>query len=94
MPEFVTNDSRERLDMMRAFEKASLQTGFKKGSGIMGHRPPDQDIIDAHSTPGLRRNELTRSAKRAQLIETQKGMTMDEREALLDKLYSSPSPNA
>lgn len=76
------------------FAKEYFAMSVGEPQRIKTHRPPDQDIIDAHSTPGLRRNELTRSAKRAQLIETQKGMTMDEREALLDKLYSSPSPNA
>ena len=58
-----------------------------KGNRTMSTCPPDQDIIDQHTTPGLRKNELTRSAKRAQLIETQRGMTRDEIEALLDKLY-------
>lgn len=45
----------------------------------------DQHIIDQHSTPGLKKNELTRSAKKDQL----NGMKVrkDERDKILDELY-------
>ena len=53
----------------------------------MEYKLPGQDIVDAHSTPSLKRGELTRSAKRQMLIESYKLMSKDEREALLDTLY-------
>lgn len=51
------------------------------------HRAPDQDIIDAHSTPGLKRGELSRSAKKDQLMDAYKFMSPVERDQLLDQLY-------
>ena len=48
---------------------------------------PAQHIIDRYSTPGLKRNELSRDAKKAQLQESFKNDTREEREAILDKLY-------
>jgi hypothetical protein len=45
----------------------------------------DQHIIEQHSTPGLQRHELTRSAKKDQL----NGMRVpkDERDKILEQLY-------
>jgi hypothetical protein len=45
----------------------------------------DQPIIDRHSAPGLKRNELSRSAKKEQL----NGMRVpkEERDKILDQLY-------
>lgn len=65
---------------------ASVRAQYILDAARALRRSPDQDIIDRYSTPGLKQNQLTRSAKRAQLDAAYK-MTQDERDKLLDTLY-------
>lgn len=46
----------------------------------------EQDILDRYSTPGLRRNTLSRRTKREQLLE-HKVVPREDIEPLLDRLY-------
>ena len=46
----------------------------------------DEETVDANSTLGLKRNMLSRYAKKWHLRENYK-MTQQERDALLDELY-------
>lgn len=55
--------------------------------GGVGWTPPDEIICAQHSTPGLRKNVMTRQAKKEQLLDAYKHLTPAEREELLDKLY-------
>lgn len=47
----------------------------------------EQEIIDRHSTPGLRRNELTRYAKKEQLDSL--NVPAADRDKILEELYGS-----
>ncbi len=51
----------------------------------------EEQILEKHSTPGLRRGELSRNAKKEHLADSYKFLTAVEREELLDKLYP-PQP--
>jgi hypothetical protein len=55
--------------------------------GLSPHMPRDEQIIAEYSTPGLKKCELTRQAKKLQLQESYKADSYEEREALLDRLY-------
>lgn len=69
--------------------KIMLETDAFPNSTIDGvsWARPDDLICARYSTPGLRKNELSRTAKRDQLREAYKHLSTEEREALLDRLY-------
>jgi hypothetical protein len=52
----------------------------------------EQEILARYSTPGLRRNELTRAGKKWHLQGFTR-ITSDEIEEILDRLYPGESPN-
>jgi hypothetical protein len=52
----------------------------------------DEEIVAKFSTPGLKRNVLSRYAKTWHLRDNYR-MTREERDALLDKLYAIESSN-
>jgi hypothetical protein len=47
---------------------------------------PHEEALAKHGTPGLKRNQMSRHAKKWHLLENYK-MTNVERDALLDELY-------
>lgn len=52
----------------------------------------EQDILDRHSTPGLRKNQLDRSAKKDQLLEAYgRHYPRADIEKILSELYPSPT---
>lgn len=51
------------------------------------------EILSKYSTPGLRKNELSRSAKKMNLQETQKHLNRDEINKILIDLYG-PEPES
>lgn len=57
---------------------------------------PEHEILEQYSTPGLRRNELTRQAKKLNMEfdENYRHLTKAERDELLDKLFPPEDVNA
>lgn len=53
----------------------------------------EAEILAQYSTPGLRKKEMTRSAKKTHLQETQKHLRADEIEKVLHDMYG-PEPTA
>ena len=51
----------------------------------------ESEILAKYSTPGLRKKELSRSAKKTHLQESQKHLRLDEINKILDDLYG-PEP--
>jgi hypothetical protein len=47
----------------------------------------EQSILAKYSTPGLRRNTLSREAKRDHLAMTYKGMSQEQVKLILDRMY-------
>lgn len=47
----------------------------------------EDEILAEYSTPSLRRNELTRSAKKEHLNGVAKHLTREERDKILEQLY-------
>jgi hypothetical protein len=51
----------------------------------------EAEILRTYSTPGLRRNEMTRQAKKEQLQNPKYALRPEEVEQLLSQLYPAPS---
>jgi hypothetical protein len=51
----------------------------------------EEELLRKYSTPGLRRNEMTRQAKKEQLQNPKYALRPEEINALLDQLYPAPS---
>jgi hypothetical protein len=51
----------------------------------------EEEILRKYSTPGLRRNEMTRQAKKEQLQNPKYALRPEEIEGLLNQLYPAPS---
>jgi hypothetical protein len=49
----------------------------------------EQEILDKYSNSSLRRNQLTRQAKKEHLQNPKYALTVDEIEKLLDDLYEN-----
>jgi hypothetical protein len=51
----------------------------------------EEEILRKYSTPGLRRNEMTRQAKKEQLQNSKYALRPEEIEGLLNQLYPAPA---
>lgn len=49
----------------------------------------EQEVLERYSTPGLRRNQLTRASKKLNMEFDERlgGMTKTERDAFLDRMF-------
>jgi hypothetical protein len=54
----------------------------------------EEEILRKYSTPGLRRHEMTRQAKKEQLQNPKYALRPEEIEGLLNQLYPAPSAMA
>jgi len=51
----------------------------------------EEEVLAKHSTPGLKRNELDRAAKKDHLASAYKHLSREEVDKILDQLYP-PEP--